>query len=60
MDDVEGKKLYSLKKTSEMLGVSIQTLRNWDNDGKFKAKRSMGGHRRYSASQIAKFFEDDE
>ena len=60
MDDIGEKRLYSLKKTAEVLGVSVQTLRNWDTSGKFKAIRTEGGHRRYASDQIAKFFKKDD
>lgn len=46
--------LINIKKTAEMLGVHQQTLRMWDRDGKFKAVRTKGGHRRYRLSDIKK------
>ena len=44
--------IYTLKETAELLSVSVQTLRNWDNSGFFKAGRTEGKHRRYSGKQI--------
>ena len=46
------KKLLSLKETSEILCVSEQTLRNWDNSGKLKAVRTEGGQRRYNCGDV--------
>ena len=43
-----------LKKASDILGVTTQTLRNWNNEGKLKVIRTMGGHRRIPASEIEK------
>lgn len=45
-------KLITLQQASEILGVSKITLRRWDNAGKFKALRTIGGARRYSEDDI--------
>lgn len=37
----------SIKKAAEELGVSAKTLRRWEKQGKIKAERTKGGHRRY-------------
>jgi len=47
-------KLITLQQASEILGVSKITLRRWDNSGKFKALRTIGGVRRYSEDDINK------
>jgi hypothetical protein len=43
---------------AKMLGVTIQTLRNWDVSGKFPAKRTPGGTRYYIMSDIRRFSAD--
>jgi excisionase family DNA binding protein len=40
-------KLLKISEAAEILGVSMQTLRKWDNDGKLKPTHTLGGHRRY-------------
>jgi len=51
----------SIGKAAKMMGVSLETLRNWDRNGKFKPARTVGKHRRYSMKQIKKLFgEEDE
>lgn len=45
-------KLITLQEASDILGVSKITLRRWDNTGKFKALRTIGGARRYSEDDI--------
>ena len=45
-------KMISISKASKILGVDIRTLQRWDNDGKLKAYRTLGGHRRYKLSEI--------
>lgn len=47
-------KLLSLGEVSELLGVSKQTLRNWDKNGKLKATRTEGNQRRYSEADVLK------
>lgn len=50
--------LISIGEAAEMLGVSIATLRRWDESGRFPALESQGGHRRYSKSQIEIYLQD--
>ncbi len=49
-------KLLSISKTANILGVSYETLRNWDKDGKLKPIKTAGGHRRYKESDINAIF----
>lgn len=50
-------KFYTLEETAEILSVSKQTLRNWDNNGYFKAGRTHGRHRRYLGENVKKMYE---
>ena len=50
--DIQEQKLYSIKFTADKLDVTIQTLRNWDNNGLFKANRTPSGHRKYLGLNI--------
>jgi diguanylate cyclase (GGDEF)-like protein/PAS domain S-box-containing protein len=43
---------YSIQQVSEMLGIPIQKLRRWDEQGVLVASRTEGGHRRYSKELI--------
>ena len=45
-------KLVSIGKASKILGVSIITLRRWDEDGRLVSIKTEGGHRRYDISKI--------
>ncbi len=38
---------YTIQDVSRKLGIPIQKLRRWDQEGVLKAQRSLGGHRRY-------------
>ena len=46
-------KYYTIHEVSEMLGVSAQTLRNWDKSGKLKPHhKSANGYRYYSEDDL--------
>ena len=46
-------KYYSINEFSKILGVSAQTLRNWDNNGKLHPHHtSNNGYRYYSQEQL--------
>ena len=42
----------SIGKAAKMLGVHIETLRNWEREGKIKSIKTAGGHRRFILSEI--------
>lgn len=48
-------RLLTLEETANILGVAKITLRRWDNTGKLKALRTVGGARRYSEEDINNF-----
>ena len=45
-------KYVSIKKAAEILGVSADTLRRWDREGKLTTIKTEGGHRRYAISAL--------
>lgn len=46
----------SIQKASKMLGVTVKTLKIWDDENKLKSSyRTAGGHRRYKLSDIEEF-----
>jgi hypothetical protein len=52
-------KLISIGKTAKLLGVSIDTLRRWDESGRLKPIRSgLKGHRYYLQGDIEEFLQD--
>jgi putative resolvase len=46
---------YNIKQFSELINVSKQTLRNWDNNGKLIPIKLKSGHRRYSNEHLKQF-----
>jgi len=47
--------LYSIGDASKLLGVSIETLRNWDKLGVLVPIKTVGKHRRYKQDDIDRF-----
>jgi len=45
-------RMLSISETAKLLEVCENTLRDWDVQGKFKAERTDGGHRRYTLEQV--------
>jgi len=52
------KELITISEAAELLGVSVDTLRRWDEKGQLTATRSEGGHRYYSKEQIENYSKD--
>lgn len=44
--------LLSVSEASKLLGVSTKTIRRWETEGKIKAVRTEGGHRRFEVSDL--------
>lgn len=46
----------TIKQAAEILGVSVETLRNWDKSGRLKAKRSKNNrYRLYRIFELERF-----
>ena len=48
-------KLVKISEAAKMLGVSVQTLRNWDKQGNIKLVLTPGKHRMFRLSDIEAF-----
>src|SRR3954467_7670132 len=53
------KELYTAREAAEALGISLDTLRRWDRDGRIRTKRDAGNRRVVSAKEIARLRGDD-
>lgn len=40
------------QKVARQFGVETKTLREWADQGKIGARRTLGGHRRYRESEV--------
>ena len=49
----------SISEAAYLLGVSTDTLRRWEKEGKITSTRTEGGHRRYDLTDILKDKEDE-
>ena len=45
-------KIYKITEASDYLGVSINTLKTLDNNGKIKSFKTAGGHRRFRQDDL--------
>ncbi len=52
IEDENLSKLLTIDEAAAMLGVSAQSLRNWEDNGKITSERTAGNHRRYTKKQI--------
>jgi len=43
---------------AEMLGVSIETLRRWNTEGRIRMERSAGGHRMVAVAEVARLLDE--
>jgi excisionase family DNA binding protein len=50
--------LLTIGEAAQILGFSIQTLRNWDTAGKLTAGRTPGGRRVYRYADVLAALED--
>lgn len=48
------KPFLTIKEASKMLGISTETLRNWERDNKITPTYTAGGHRRFPRLEIEK------
>lgn len=53
------KGVVTIKSASEILGVSVETLRNWDKTKKLKAARDGNKYRIYKISELEKFAKEN-
>jgi len=50
----KGKDGVRIGQAAELLGVSVETLRRWEADGKLRTRRSAGGQRVVAAAEITR------
>ncbi|MCD9624276.1 TOBE domain-containing protein [Rhabdothermincola salaria] len=47
--------VYRTRQVAELLGVSVDTVRRWCDEGKLKTVRSAGGHRAVDGADLARY-----
>jgi molybdopterin-binding protein len=53
------KDAYSAREAAQALGISLDTLRRWDSEGRIRTKRDSANRRIVSAKEIARLRGDD-
>ena len=53
------KQLYSASEAAKALGISIDTLRRWDRDGRLEVQRDAANRRVVSAAEIERLRGDE-
>ncbi len=53
------KSLYTATEAAQALGISVDTLRRWDSEGRIKTRRDKGNKRVVTAAEIARVRGDD-
>src|SRR3954451_22017502 len=50
--------LYRTKQVAELLGVSVDTVRRWCDEGRLPTTRSAGGHRTVDGVDLARYLSE--
>ena len=53
------KEVYTAREAAQALGISIDTLRRWDRDGRIRTRRDAANRRVVAAREIARLRGDD-
>jgi molybdopterin-binding protein len=49
---------YGTRQVAELLGVSVDTVRRWCDEGKLRTVRSEGGHRTVDGADLARYLSE--
>ena len=53
------KELYTAREAAQALGISLDTLRRWDRDGRIRTRRDKANRRVVTAREVARLRGDD-
>lgn len=56
----ENEQLLTPGEVAEIFRVNAKTVTRWSRTGKISAIKTMGGHRRFRATEIRKFIEEQQ
>ena len=49
---------YSARQVADLLGVSVDTIRRWCDEGRLKTSKSTGGHRTVDGKDLARYLNE--
>ena len=49
--------LYGTKQVAELLGVSVDTVRRWCDEGRLQVTKTAGGHRSVDGADLARYLQ---
>jgi molybdopterin-binding protein len=53
------KRVYTAREAAQALGISLDTLRRWDRDGRIRTRRDSANRRVVSAREVARLRGDE-
>jgi molybdopterin-binding protein len=53
------KRVYTAREAAQALGISLDTLRRWDRDGRIRTRRDSANRRIVSAREVARLRGDE-
>lgn len=51
---------FNSVEASKILGVNVSTIKRWTDSGKLECTRTVGGHRKFLLSHLARFIEENK
>jgi excisionase family DNA binding protein len=58
---MEGKiQYFNSIEASKILGVNVSTIKRWTDSGKLECTKTVGGHRKFLLSHLARFIEENK
>ena len=52
--------LYGTRQVAELLGVSVDTVRRWCDEGRLPVTRTSGGHRSVEGADLARYLREQD
>lgn len=52
--------LYGTKQVAELLGVSVDTVRRWCDEGRLPVTKTAGGHRSVEGTALARYLSEQD
>ena len=60
MEQAQQLDLIPISEAAKIFGVSVSTLRRWEQQGKLTSRRTLGGSRRYNRAEVERLANDGD